>query len=111
MGIAGIYRSWTGPDGKKLWTFAMLTVNADGHPVFKRMHSPADEKRMVVILDPSEYDDWLGCSVVDAKKYFKQWNGTLEAFSAPLPPRRPKADSRTVVPPLQHGPLFDADDA
>ena len=94
MGIAGIYRQWKGPDGKKLWSFAMLTVNADGHPVFKRMHKPTDEKRMVVILDPSEYDDWLGCSVEDARKYFRQWAGHLDAFAAALPPRVPRSDGR-----------------
>ena len=27
MGIASIYRQWRGPDGRVLWTFAMLTVN------------------------------------------------------------------------------------
>ena len=84
----------------------MLTVNADGHPVFKRMHKPTDEKRMVVILDSGEYDDWLGCSVEDARKYFKQWTGHLDAFDAPLPPRAPRADSRMVVPPKP-----EADDA
>ena len=69
----------------------MLTVNADGHPVFQRMHGPDDEKRMVIILDPSEYDDWLGCSLQEARKYFRQWSGVLDAFPAALPPRMPRA--------------------
>jgi len=91
MGIAGIYRPWRAPDGRWLWTFSMLTVNADGHPVFQRMHGPDDEKRMVIILDPSEYDDWLGCSLQEARKYFRQWSGVLDAFPAALPPRMPRA--------------------
>ena len=90
MGIAGIYRQWRGPDGRFLWTFAMLTVNADEHPVYQRMHKPSDEKRMVTILDPADYDAWLQCSPDEAKSFFKQWQGPLEAFPAPLPPRTRK---------------------
>jgi hypothetical protein len=40
MGIAGIYCQWTDENGRTRGTFAMLTVNADGHPVMKRMHRP-----------------------------------------------------------------------
>jgi len=83
MGIAGIYRRWRAPDGVDRWTFAMLTVNADGHPVFKRMHRPEDEKRMVVILSEEDQDRWLGCSVSEAPAFFRQWTGPLEAFAAP----------------------------
>ena len=90
MGIAGVYRQWRGPDGRFLWTFAMITVNADGHPVYPRMQAPGEEKRMVCILDPEEYDHWLQCSPEEAKSYFKQWHGPLDAFAAPLPPRTRK---------------------
>jgi putative SOS response-associated peptidase YedK len=91
MGIAGVYRAWRAPDGKVLWTFAMLTVNADGHPVFQRMHAPQDEKRMVVIVEPAEYDRWLQCSPDEARSFFRQWQGALDAFPAPLPPRGQRA--------------------
>ena len=37
----------------------MLTVNADDHAVFKLLHKPQDEKRMVVILNPDSYETWL----------------------------------------------------
>jgi putative SOS response-associated peptidase YedK len=84
MGVAGIYTKWRDPEGKERFTFAMLTVNADGHPVFKRMHRPEDEKRMVVILDEAEYGRWLACSPAEAKTFFKQWTEPLEAFAAPL---------------------------
>lgn len=87
MGIAGVYRRWRSPDGAWRWSFAMLTVNADGHPVFQRLHAPADEKRMVVILDPSAHDAWLRCTPAEAKSFFRRWTGELEAFAAPLPPR------------------------
>jgi len=69
MGIAGIYRKWRHPDGREVFTFAMLTVNADGHPVMQRFHKPGDEKRMVVILEPKDYGEWLTCPVDDAPKF------------------------------------------
>jgi len=100
MGIAGIYRRWRHADGRDLFTFAMLTVNADGHPVMERFHRPQDEKRMVVILDPADYDRWLSCPVDEAARFFRQWTGPLEAQPHPLPPRAPKAASgQTIVPP------------
>ena len=46
-----------------------LTTNvmiADDHPLMKRFHRPEDEKRMVVILDPEDYGNWLTCGVQDA---------------------------------------------
>jgi putative SOS response-associated peptidase YedK len=84
MGIAGIYNQWRAPDGTLSWSFAMLTVNADGHLVYQRMHRPGDEKRMIVILDPKDYDKRLQCSPAEAKAFFRQWQGSFEAFPAPL---------------------------
>lgn len=71
----------------------MLTVNADGHPVFQRFHRPGDEKRMVVILDEKEYMPWLTCSVQEAPTFFRQWMGPLDAYPDPAPKRtrKPKA--------------------
>ncbi len=108
MGLAGIYRKWHHPDGREQLTFAMLTINADGHPVMQRFHKPEDEKRMVVILDPKDYGEWLSCPVTEAPKFFKQWTGVLDAYAAPLPPRAPKASSvRTSKPaPPETGGLF-----
>ena len=89
IAIAGIYREWLSPEGKKLWSFAMLTVNADGHPVYQRMHKPGEEKRMVVMLDTrAQQDDWLTCSVADAPRFFKQTKELLRDFPAARPPRK-----------------------
>jgi len=84
MGIAGIYTSWKNPEGQWFYTFAMLTVNADGHPLMQRMHAPADEKRMVVILAPGDYEAWLKCPVAEAPLYFRQWHGPLVGEPAPV---------------------------
>jgi putative SOS response-associated peptidase YedK len=37
----------------------MLTINADNHEFMRQFHKPADEKRMVVILEEHQYTDWL----------------------------------------------------
>lgn len=40
----------------------MLTINATEHALMRDFHKPADEKRMVVILPPERYQDWLVAS-------------------------------------------------
>ncbi len=106
MGIAGIYTKWKHPDtGLEMFSFAMLTVNADGHPVMQRFHKPGDEKRMVVILDPKDYDEWLGCSVAAAPNFFLRWQGPLDTQATPLSPRVPRTVSgKVVVPPVPPSP-------
>lgn len=57
---AGLWERWTDPASGEITTsFTLLTVNADGHPLLGRMHRPGEEKRMVVIVPPHEYTDWL----------------------------------------------------
>lgn len=51
----------------------MLTINADEHPLMQRFHKPDDEKRMVVILPPERYDDWLTCDVEDAEEFLVRY--------------------------------------
>lgn len=43
------------------FSFSQLTINADTHPLLRRMHKPGDEKRSLVIVPPDDYDAWLGC--------------------------------------------------
>ncbi len=70
--VAGIWRAWRGADGVETLAMSMLTVNADEHPVMKHMHKPGDEKRSVVILRPSDYDEWLHTTNVDAARAMLQ---------------------------------------
>ena len=87
LGLAGIWEyKQNGPNGLPLLSFTMLTINADDHPLMKRMHKPDDEKRMVVILDPEQYDDWLHCAVEGAADFFMQYPADrLAAQPAPKP--------------------------
>jgi putative SOS response-associated peptidase YedK len=100
FGIAGIYTQWRDfKTGREVYSFSMLTVNADEHPLLKRFHKPEDEKRMVVILHPGDYAQWLACPVEEAMRFLKLWTGPLLAEPLPLPPRAPKASSvRTAKP-------------
>ena len=59
MGIAGLWDSWKQADGTWLYSYTMLTINADHHDLMKAFHKPTDEKRMVVILPEASYGDWL----------------------------------------------------
>ena len=89
FGIAGIYRRWRNPDGGHLFTFTMLTVNADSHPFYKRFHKPDEEKRMPIFLRRDEYLPWLTCSLDQAPAFFKQYPGPFLGEPAPLA-RAPK---------------------
>jgi putative SOS response-associated peptidase YedK len=61
-------------------------------------HKAGEEKRMVVILDPKDYDQWLSCAAEEAPAFFKQWQGALDASPAALPPRAPKSSSVRQTP-------------
>lgn len=58
LGIAGLWDRWESPAGTVL-SFTMLTINAVEHSFMCQFHRPADEKRMVVVLRPDDYDAWL----------------------------------------------------
>jgi putative SOS response-associated peptidase YedK len=59
MGIAGLWASWKSPKGGLLHSYTMLTINADGHKLIQQFHKPTDGKRMVVVLAPEQYQEWL----------------------------------------------------
>jgi putative SOS response-associated peptidase YedK len=90
LGIAAIWdwRPHGGPDDKPLVSFSMLTINADRHPLMRRFHKPDDEKRMVVILEPQQYDAWLHASSANAADFFQAYPAEeLIAEAAPRAPR------------------------
>ena len=45
--------------GEWIHSYTMLTIKADQHPLMRLFHKPTDEKRMVVILPPDRYQNWL----------------------------------------------------
>ena len=69
FGIAGIWDKWIDPStGELVVSFSMLTVNADEHPVMRQFHKDGDEKRTPVIIQPRDYDHWLGADLPTATK-------------------------------------------
>ena len=85
LGIAGIWEfNPDGGNGLPLLSFSMLTINADEHPLMRRFHKPNDEKRMLVLLEPEQYDAWLTCPVEEAPRFFVPYPaGRLKAHPAP----------------------------
>jgi putative SOS response-associated peptidase YedK len=66
----------------------MLTINADGHPLMDRFHKPGDEKRMLVLLEPQQYQGWLDGELVNDEEIYRPWAAeNLVAVAAPAPAR------------------------
>lgn len=86
MGVAGLWE-WKadGIDGKPMYSFTMITINADGHPVMSRFHKPGDEKRMIVILQPDQYQSWLAGDLVQTSGQFEQYPAD-QLIASPLTP-------------------------
>ncbi|WP_430448344.1 MAG: SOS response-associated peptidase [Pseudomonas piscis] len=73
MGIAGLWEQWQSPDtGLLMHSYTMLTVNADEHAFMRNYHRPEDEKRMVVILPPESYNNWLDAGPGAGRRFMQQ---------------------------------------
>ena len=59
FGLTGLWESRVGKESEPVWSYTMLTINADEHPLMHRFHKPGDEKRSVVVLDDDAWQDWL----------------------------------------------------
>jgi len=73
LGIAGLWSAWKSPKGEWLYSYTMLTINADGHALMQQFHKPTDEKRMVVILPPDSYGPWLHGETTRRADYLRQF--------------------------------------
>jgi putative SOS response-associated peptidase YedK len=70
--------------GEILFSFSMLTINADGHEVMKHFHKPNDEKRSIVVLNESQYLPWLNADQKEAKEMLQlSPDGFLASEEAP----------------------------
>ena len=69
LGVAGLWAQWRSPQGESVFSFTMLTINADAHPLMRQFHKPQDEKRMIVILRPESFDDWLNAKAQNRQNY------------------------------------------
>ena len=70
LAFAGLWETWTGPNGEELETAAIVTTKAN------RTLAPIHD-RMPVVVPPEAFDLWLDCATVDAT--------TAAALIAPAP--------------------------
>ena len=104
LGVAGIWSPWKNPaTGEWENSFAMLTINADDHPIFKLMHRPdpkrpieKQDKRMVVVLPQAQYEPWLDVPPQDAMEFMRQY--PAENFTMTPEPLPPKAKASPDAP-------------
>ena len=91
---AGLWERWHDPgraaNEAVFASFTLLTVNADQHPLGRRMHRPGDEKRMPLIFDATRLDEWLHASVGQALA-LTQLPPPLNLVGEPAPKRPAKA--------------------
>ena len=83
LGLAGLWARWRSPQGELVHSYTMLTINADTHPLMQNYHKPGDEKRMVVILSPPQYQAWLAASPARALDFLQAWPADKLQASAP----------------------------
>ena len=92
-GVAGLWNTWTDKaTGEVVESYTMLTLNADEHPLMRRMHKPdpklgpdQQDKRSLVLLEPQHFDQWLAGTMQEARALMKLT--PVEAFNAgPLQP-------------------------
>lgn len=103
VAIAGI---WEYRPADQLLSFSMPTINADGHPLMQRFHKPDDEKRMVMILDPAQYQGCLDDSLVSEEDVYHQY--PAELLVAQPDPMKPRTRTKVPAPaaPGEQGGLF-----
>ncbi|MFK7090463.1 SOS response-associated peptidase family protein [Chromobacterium violaceum] len=97
--VAGMWREWQEPEGSTSYAFTQITINADEHPLMKRMHKPGDEKRSLVIVDPDQYQVWLACHDAEvARSFLNHYPAELmTAAAAPLPRKAGSADNQQLI--------------
>ena len=73
LGAAGLWSAWRSPSRELVHSYTLLTINADTHPFMRQFHKPDDEKRMIVILPPERYSDWLHANVAQSIDFMQPW--------------------------------------
>ena len=69
IAVASIWERFIDKEtGEIIFSFSMLTINADGHDIMKHFHKPEDEKRSIVVLNEAQYLPWLNANQSEAKE-------------------------------------------
>ena len=89
-GLAGLWNTWVDKQtGEMVESYTMLTVNADAHPVMRRMHKPdpnyppdEQDKRSVVAIQDGQANDWLMGATNDVLGFICPPEPTLLQYQA-----------------------------
>ncbi|STR45173.1 SOS response-associated peptidase [Iodobacter fluviatilis] len=96
--VAGLWRAWEEGNGRRSYSFTQITINADEHPLMKRMHKPDDEKRNLVIIPEADYDAWLGCKSIElARTFLKNYPAQLMCAAEQPVPKKPSKNSTQQI--------------
>jgi len=87
-GLAGLWNRWADPKTSEIVeSYTMLTINADAHPLMRRMHKPdpklpADQqdKRSVISIEREDVDQWLAGTIAEASELLRL--APVETFDA-----------------------------
>jgi putative SOS response-associated peptidase YedK len=78
-GLAGLWNTWLDREtGELLESYTLLTLNADQHPLMRRMHRPdpqrppeAQDKRSVVPIEDADLATWLHAPQAEAAQLLR----------------------------------------
>jgi putative SOS response-associated peptidase YedK len=97
LAFAGLWETWTGPNGEELDTAAIVTT--DANRTLAAIHP-----RMPVFVPPEAFDRWLDCDAVppeEAVSLIKSADDTLlEAYPISPAVNRVANDAETLIAPL-----------
>jgi putative SOS response-associated peptidase YedK len=101
LAFAGLYETWTGPNGEELDTAAIITTTAN------RTLSPIHE-RMPVFVQPEAFDLWLDCANVEAEVaaalIAPAGEALLEVYEVSTAVNRVANDSAALIAPATSAP-------
>lgn len=85
VAVASIWERFIDKEtGEIIFSFSMLTINADGHPVMQHFHKSEDEKRSIVVLNETNYLPWLHANHNEARSLLQLApKGFLTSEAAP----------------------------
>jgi putative SOS response-associated peptidase YedK len=101
LAFAGLWETWTGPNGEEMETGTIVTTQANR--TLAAIHD-----RMPVIVPPEAFDLWLNCADVDAKSasalIAPAPEGLLEAYEISTAVNRTADDNPKLLEPVGGNP-------
>jgi putative SOS response-associated peptidase YedK len=100
LAFAGLYETWTGPNGEEVDTVAIVTTRANS--MLSTIHD-----RMPVFVKPEAFDLWLDCANVEADVaaalFAPADEGLLEVYEVSTAVNRVVNDSAALIAPVPAG--------